>query len=123
MATWYYLMAEKYGNMTREELMEFYKNRALERNVNLNEEELQNNKLTAHEAYELYMLDLLDTVDWYDSEIELSYDYRPKDKVRPEDVFKNIANIKNIDSNNISIINESKKLIRTKKAEDYQRRF
>lgn len=123
MATWYYLMAEKYGNMSREELIEFYKNRALQRNENLSEEEFQIKELTSHEAYELYMLDLLDTVGWYDSEIELSYDYRPKDKVRPEDVFKNIADIKNIDSNNISLINDAKQLIRTKKMEDYQRRF
>ncbi len=123
MATWYYLMMEKYGHTTREDLIKFYEKRAMQRNSDLTEEEFTNRKLTSHEAFELYLMDLLDTVDWYDKEIELSYDYRPKNIVRPEDVFSSIANIEEVNPHNVSDVAYGRQLVKTRKEEDYQRRF
>lgn len=122
-ASWYYLMMEKYGKTTREELINFYTKRALNRNNFLNEEDFEKRNLTSHEAFELYLMDLLDTVDWYDSEIELSYDYRPKDIIRTEDAFFDIANIENSNYNNVWNVLEAKKIVKIRKNEDYQRRF
>lgn len=127
-ATWYYLMMEKYGKTTRENIIKFYKNKALERNTSLTEKEFEKRPLTTHEAFELYLMDYLDTIDWYDSEIELSYDYRPKDIARPEDVFEPIANLQPSLYNpssyqKMDYILPAKQLVRTRKQEDYQRRF
>lgn len=123
MATWYYLMMEKYGETTRENIIKFYENRAMNRNPSFTEEDFKKRELTSHEAFELYLMDLLETVDWYDSEIELSYDYRPKNIARPEDVFAPIANIKNSNYENVANIMEARQLVKTRKQEDYQRRF
>lgn len=123
MATWYYLMMEKYGHTTRENIINFYENRALDRNEKLTKVDFEKRRLTSHEAFELYLMDLLETVDWYDSEIELSYDYRPKGIVRPEDVFGPISNIKNSNYRNVTNIMEARQLVKIRKQEDYQRRF
>ncbi len=123
MATWWQLMNEKYGNMTREELLFWYTNRALEYNKNLTLENLYNKHLTTAEAFGLFLLDLNSTVDRYDSEIERNADFRSKTIVRPEDAFLNIANIKNSNAKNIRNILEASKLVRERKFEDYQRRF
>ena len=123
MATWYYLMMEKYGKTTRENIIKFYENKAIERNPDLTKVDFEKRELTSHEAFELYLMDLLETVDWYDSEIELSYDYRPKDIIRPEDVFEPIANIKNSNYQNVGNIIEARQLVKARKQEDYQRRF
>ena len=123
LATWYSLMMEKYGEATREGIIKFYENRALTRNPDLSADEFEKEPLTTHEAYELYLMDLLETVDWYDSEIELSYDYRPKDIIRPEEAFADIADIQNITPNNIWNVIEAKRLVKMRKREDYQRRF
>lgn len=122
-ATWYYLMMEKYGKTTREDIIKFYENRALARNSKLTEKNFKDKELTTHEAFELYLMDLSDTVDWYDSQIELSYDYRPRDIVRPENAFNDIANIKNSSYQNVWNVLDAKKLVKTRNLEDYQRRF
>ncbi len=121
MATWYYLMMEKYGKWTRKELMNFYEQRAIARNVK--PAELKERPLSIHEAYEIYMYDLQDQVAQYDKEIELSADYRPKSKIRPEDAFENIANIKNTTPENVWNVIEAQQIVRERKREDYQRRF
>ncbi len=121
-ASWYYLMLEKYGKTTREELMEFYSKRAIESDF-LTDEDLKNKELTSHEAFEIYLHDLLDTVDWYDSSIEQSYDYRPKDIIRPDEAFSNIANISKSNYQNVSNIIEAKNIVKVYKRENYQRRF
>lgn len=123
MATWYYLMMEKYGESTRENIIKFYEKRAIDRNDKLTKDSFVKRELTSHEAYELYLMDLLETVDWYDSEIELAYDYRPKNIVRPETVFEPIANIKNTTPQNVNNVLAAKQLVKTRKKEDYQRRF
>mgnify|MGYP002570818459 CR=1 FL=1 len=82
MATWLYLLIEKYGSISREELIGSH-----EDSISALEEKLQHN---------------LSTMDYYDSDIEKYSDYRPKDKVRPEEVFESIANIEDINVNNVN---------------------
>lgn len=123
MATWYHLMAEKYGQTTREELMEYYANRALNYNDKLSKEDFEKREITAHEAWQVFLLDLLQTANWYDSSIELSADYRDKNIIRPEEAFKSIANINNTKLDNVWNVLEAKKLVKTREIEDYQRRF
>lgn len=120
MATWYHLMAEKYGKTTRKELMEYYTKRALEYNQDINFEQRE---ITSHEAWEIYLLDLMKTAERYDSSIELAADYRSRDNINPEEAFAAIANIKNISSENLENILKASALVRTRKLEDYQRRF
>ena len=62
-------------------------------------------------------------MDYYDSSIERSSDFRPKDKVRPEDVFESIAEIDNITARNVNDVIYAQKLVRQRKREDIQRRF
>ena len=62
-------------------------------------------------------------MDYYDSSIEKTADYRPKDKVRCEDVFANVANIRNINSSNVNDVLYARELVRQRKKEDIQRRF
>ena len=123
MATWYYLMMEKYGQTTRESIIKFYEKRAMVYNQDITQDDFKERALTSHEAFELYLTDLLETVDWYDKEIELSYDYRPTSIVRPEAAFYNISTIKNSTPQNVWNIIEAKQLVKTRKLEDYQRRF
>ena len=102
-ATWYYLMMEKYGQSTREELLEGYDN--------------------STEAWEEHLKRRISTADRYDTEIELSADYRPKNITRPEDVYENIANIENITPENAQHVLYARQLVKEKKNNDFQRRF
>ena len=103
MATWLYLLIEKYGSISREELIGNH-----EDSISALEEKLQHN---------------LSTMDYYDSDIEKYSDYRPKDKVRPEDVFESIANIEDINVNNVNDVVYAQRLVRQRKRENIQRRF
>jgi 1-acyl-sn-glycerol-3-phosphate acyltransferase len=123
MATWYYLMLEKYGKTTREELLDYYYIQYQKRANELGIKILDRSLFNSHDAFETYLYDLSRTIDWYDSEIELCYDYRPKDIARPEDVFENIANIQNENEFNRKNILDAKLQTRIRKLEDYQRRF
>lgn len=101
-ATWIYLMMEKYGKTTREETL---------------------NGLTHDEYWESVLKGLIKTALFYDLEIELKADYRPRSKVRPEDVYENIANIENITRENVLEVEHAKTLVKKKKNIDFQRRF
>ena len=103
LATWLYLLMEKYGNATREELVSDH-----EDSISALEEKLQHD---------------LSTMEYYDSDIEKKSDYRPKELVRPEDVFESIANIENINISNVNDVIYAQKLVRQRKREDIQRRF
>lgn len=105
-ATWEYLMMEKYGKSTREELLNS-----------------GDTKLSYDEYWEGFLEKLLSEVDYYDKEIETSCDYRDRKIIRPEDVYENIANIQNITSSNASHIAYAENLVRTRKKRDFQRRF
>lgn len=101
--TWYYLMMEKYGKTTREELLEGHDN--------------------SIDAWEEHLKRRVSTADRYDEEIELSADYRPKNITRPEDVYESIANIENVTPENIQHVNYAKQLVKERKQNDFQRRF
>ena len=102
LASWYYIMMEKYGKSTREELL--------------------NGQDNIGEAYEEVLTNLVSTVERYDSKSERNFAYRPKEIINPEDVFEPIANIEPT-KENILHQQYAKKLVLTRKKEDYQRRF
>lgn len=102
MGTWYYLMMEQYGQTTREELLEGYN--------------------SSQEAWEEHLKRRVKTADRYDLEIELSADYRPKNKVRAEDVFESIATLEPT-KENVQHVEQAKRLVKELKQNDFQRRF
>ncbi len=120
-ATWYYLMMEKYGYTTREVLMEYYEKRAITE-YGQREEEFEKRRITSHEAFEIYLTDYLKTIKRYDHSAETTSDYRPADRIRPEDVWKSVAHIKSTQQNVYHVL-YARDLIRKRQAEDYQRRF
>lgn len=71
MATWYYLMMEHYGRSTRSQVLRGYE--------------------TADEAWDAFCAAHAKQVEYYDREIELKADYRPKGQVEPEEVWKPVA--------------------------------
>lgn len=103
MATWYFRLMEKYGQTTREELLDGFE--------------------TADDAWESYMEMHTGCVRYYDREIELCADYRPKQIVRPEDVWQSVANIQNIHAGNASHVRYARALVEREKRRDFQRRF
>lgn len=103
MATWYYYLMEKYGQSTREELLDGFE--------------------TADDAWESYIAMHTGCVKYYDREIELCADYRPKQIVRPEDVWQSVANIQNIHAGNASHVQYARALVAREKRRDFQRRF
>lgn len=121
LSTWYYLMLEKYGKMSREELFEAYKKRASFYGVS--EEELRTHPLTSAEIGELYNLDLRSTVNGYDKAIEVMSNFENKSIIKPEKAFADIANIKNTNPENVLEVIQASKLVRERKYENYQKRF
>ena len=103
MATWYYYLMEKYGQSTREGLLDGFE--------------------TADDAWESYMEMHTSCVKYYDREIELCADYRPKQIARPEDVWQSVANIQNIHAGNASHVRYARALVAREKRRDFQRRF
>ena len=102
MATWYFCLMEKYGQSTREELLNGFE--------------------TANDAWESYMAMHTD-MKYYDREIELCADYRPKHIVRPEDVWQSVANIQNIHAGNAAHVRYARELVAREKRRDFQRRY
>ena len=103
MATWYYYLMEKYGQSTREVLLDGFE--------------------TADDAWESYMAMHTGCVKYYDREIELCADYRPKQIVRPEDVWQSVANIQNVHVGNADHVKYARELVAREKRRDFQRRF
>lgn len=103
MATWYYLLMEKYGQTTRQALLDAFN--------------------TSDEAWESFISRYTSCVKYYDSEIELSADYRPRRIVRPKSVWQNVANIQHLHAGNIGHVQYAKQLISREQNRDFQRRF
>lgn len=103
MATWKYLLMERYGKSTREELI--------------------NESNNINEAFEKDLQRRMQTMDFYDSSIEKCADYRPSSIHRPEDVYLPIANIKTINANNAIHVSYANNLVLTRKKEDFQRKY
>jgi len=100
-ATWYYLMMEKYGKTTREELLQ---------------------DKTQDEAWREFLEKLIGEVDYYDREIECSCDFRDRNIIRPEDAFLDIAKEK-ITVDNFDHVAYARKLVKERKERDYQRLY
>lgn len=103
LATWYFLLMEKYGQTTREELLNRFE--------------------TSDDAWEDYIAMHTGCVKYYDKEIELCADYRPKHIIRPEDVWQSVANIRNIHVGNATYVKYARELVARENRRDFQRRF
>ncbi len=101
-SSWYYLLMEKYGKLTREEVL---KGKSFD------------------DAWEGELVKRVATADRYDREIELCADYRPKKKIREENVFDSIAKIDSITVENVQNVLDAKERVKVKRREDFQRRF
>ncbi|MCM1106800.1 MAG: hypothetical protein NC355_07645 [Blautia sp.] len=124
MATWYYLMMEKYGSqIRRKEMLDYYYERYMKNCWELRQKPMNRAMFSTHSAFEIYLKDLNSIVAWYDSKIETSYDFRSKEIHRPEDVFEPITHIQNVTPQNIGNVLAAVELVQTRSQEDYQRRF
>lgn len=104
MATWYFLLMEKYGQTTRKELLDGFE--------------------TADDAWENYIAMHTGCQKYYDLEIELCADYRPKDIIRPEGCpWQSVADIQNVHTGNASHVHFARQLVAREKRRDFQRRF
>lgn len=103
LATWFYLMMERYGKSTRAAELDGYPNSA--------------------QAWEHQLIERVKTADRYDLEIELCADYRPKWKPDAASVFQPIADITCPSKNNILFVKSAKKIVKEEKENDFQRRF
>ena len=103
LASWQYKMAELYGRSTREEEMKGF--------------------TSSDEKWHDHLNKRMKWVDRYDSEIEKQSELRRKEIVRPEDVFRPIANIKNVTSENILMKESAKKLVKQIESNDFQKLY
>ena len=102
LASWYFIMIEKYGRSSREELLCGHDNMAT--------------------AYEEVMRGIMATVDRYDTEFEKTFTYHPKGITAPQDVFEPIALIEPTKENVLHQM-YAQNLVGQRKKEDYQGRF
>lgn len=102
-ATWYYLMMEKYGKSTREEELG-----SCESSVIAWEEKL---KLR------------ISTAERYDPEIELCADFVRKQELEYLKVLRDIANIQDVTVENVHDVTYARKLLNEYNLNNFQRRF
>ena len=102
MAGWYWLMMERYGKSTRSAELSGYAD--------------------AKDAWEDHLRRRVGMCARYDREIELRGDYRPKDAVRPEEVWKSIAQIEKVTGDNAFHIACACVDVRERREQDFQRR-
>ena len=103
MCTWLWRMMEKYGKSTREETLKGFKD--------------------SKSAWEKELADRVGEVDGYDLEIELSADYRPKNKVRMHDVYYPMSEVESISIDNAEFVAKAISIVKREKNNDCQRRF
>lgn len=102
LASWYYIMAEKYGQSTRKEIIGDYNN--------------------SFDAYENEMANLMRTVDRYDIEFEKTGSFCPKHIVKPEDVFESISKIQ-LTPESAQHKLYAEELVRVRRKENFQSRY
>lgn len=102
-ATWYYLMMEKYGRSTRDEEMKA--------------------EASVHDIWGSSLRDRVKTAGRYDTEIEFSADYRSKEIITPEQVWQAVASIQMTDSLKVAHVMYAKRIIVQRQEDDYQHRF
>ena len=98
-STWTYLLMEKYGYVTRDELLYGYDN--------------------VSSYWENMVRKRIATAEKYDSKIEICADFHDKRIINPEEVFLSIANLKSKSCNVFDVIN-ARELIKTLKRDDFQ---
>ncbi len=103
MASYYYLLMEKYGKGSRKELLGGFD--------------------TSHEAWESYIAMHTAEVLYYDTEIEFCADYRVKWKTSPEEVWLPVAQITNESACNMLHIKYAQEVVETQRQRDYQHRY
>ena len=103
LATWLYLMMEAYGKSTREK----------EAGLGMTSTVVWERELTAR----------VRTADRYDREIELCADYRPRDIIRPQQVWEGIAGIDKVTPQNAAYVAYAQNLLKELRQQDFQRRF
>lgn len=118
-SSWYSLMMQKYGRMSRKDLIDLYEKRAI--HYGISPEELQEHPLTTAEIGELYNLDLRSTVTGYDTIAETNANYHDPNIGIPEEVFEPISFLQNPQC--LSETLYAKKLVKERKYENYQKRF
>lgn len=102
-ASWYYLMMERYGKSTRAEVLKGFD--------------------MADDAWDDYLEMHTRAVPYYDLSIETTADYRPKQIARPGDVFRPIADLKNHDPANMKAVIHAQGVVECEWRRDFQRRF
>ena len=103
LASWQYKMAELYGRSTREEELKGY--------------------TSSDEKWHNHLRKRMTWVERYDSEIEKQSELRRKEIIRPEDVFRPIANISNVTKDNILMKESAKELVKTIEKNDFQKLY
>ena len=103
MATWHYLMMERYGRTTRAELLSGFE--------------------STEDAWRDALTKRVMTADRYDREIELCADYRPNEKDSPRQVWEPVAAIEHITPANAAHVANAVNLIDDLKKHDYQRSY
>lgn len=101
MASIYYELMDKYGHITRAELLSGYE--------------------SADEAWEAYQK-VHNSLKYYDTEIESTADYHPRHISCPANVWRSIAEIKDLHTGNITHMHYAQALIRREERRDFQRR-
>ena len=105
-AYWLYLMMERYGKTTREELMEGYSDSGV--------------------LWESKLFERLNTADRYDTEIEVKADYVDKRDIELLQAWKDIAGIKVTDKNKdvvVPMVADAKNKVMELEFNNFQRRF
>ena len=102
-ASWTYKMMEAYGQSDRETEMRGF--------------------ATFDERWHAHLKERMKSVTRYDSTIERCADYRPKEIVRPEQVWRPIAEIKNVNPSNALHVAYARKLLKEAAQNDFQRRY
>ena len=104
-ASWQYKMMENYGRTTR-----------------MNE---LNGYISGNQKWHAHLMERMKGVERYDASIERCADYRAKEIIRAEDVYRAIANIKkeNINAINIKMILEAQRIVKCIEENDFQRLY
>ena len=103
MAYWRFLLMEKYGQTTRQELL--------------------NGCDTADEAWAAFLSEQTRRVPYYDQEIELCADYRTRAIACPETVWQPIADLTPDTPEKATHIAHARRIVAQEKQRDFQRRF
>ena len=78
---------------------------------------------TSNQRWHKHLQERMKGVARYDSSIEKFSDFRPKDIIRPEDVFSPVAQIGNITPYNVDSVIYAQSLIKEINENDFQRLY